>query len=119
MATSSDFVRAWRERLRVETPIENSRHRRFVAPTYEIEVALDHLDSYLYSLGLAVIDGSDLAFAKLTSEELSQLDRLSCELESVAVTTREKKRFGESIAAGRTLLLEIRKLSSTPNGESK
>jgi hypothetical protein len=64
MATSSDFVRAWQEGLRVETPIENSRQRRFEAPTYKVEVALDHLDSSLYSLGLAVIDGRDLDFAK-------------------------------------------------------
>lgn len=119
MATSGDFVRAWREWLRVETPIENSRHRRFDAPTYEVEVALDHLDSYLYSLGLAVIDGRDLELAKLTSEELSELDRLGCELESLVLTTREKRRFVESIAADRALLLEIRKLASTSNGESK
>jgi hypothetical protein len=60
-----------------------------------------------------------LEFAKLTSEELSELDRLSCELESLVLTTREKKRFAESIAADRTLLLEIRKLVPTSNGESK
>jgi hypothetical protein len=119
MATSSDFVRAWQEWLRVETPIENSRQRRFEAPTYKVEVALDHLDSSLYSLGLAVIDGRDLDFAERTEEELSELDRFSHQVETLVLNTREKKRFCASIAADRTLLMEISKLASTPDGESK
>jgi hypothetical protein len=117
MPVSSAFIRAWRDWLRTGTPITNSRHRRFKAATYDVELALDHLDSRLYMIGLALLEGKAWDFAKLASEELSELDRVSCDLEALALNKDEYKDFDNSISASRALLMEVLGSASVRKGE--
>lgn len=107
MPVQGAFVRAWRDWLHVAPPINNSRQRRFNAPTYQAEVVLDHLEDRLYTMGMAILGGKDLDFVGFAKEELCELDRLSRGLESLALTQGEKETFDASIAASRALLVEI------------
>lgn len=119
MPVHIDFVRAWRNWLCIETPIKNSKQHRFAAPAYQVEVVLDHLDSHLYTLGLALLEGKNWDFEKHASEELVELDRLTRELDSLELTPTERKCFDESIAADRALLIEIKQNRSQNDGEAQ
>jgi hypothetical protein len=116
MSVQGAFVQAWRDWLRVAPPIKNSRQRRFNAPTYQVEVVLDHLESRLYEMGMAILGGKDLDFARFEWEELCELDRVSRELESLALTQEGIRSFYEYISASRALLEQIGENASVPHG---
>jgi hypothetical protein len=115
MAMTKSFITAWHAWLHADEPITNSRQRRFNAPTYEIEVALDHVASYVYGLGLDAIEGKNLDYAKLAVEELLELDKVVAELEKCEVGEKEKEEFMRYIVLTGSLLEEIARLFVSQN----
>ena len=97
MGMTKSFITAWRAWHLADEPIANSRQRRFNAPTYEIEVALDHVASYVYGLGLYAIEGKNLDYGKLALEELLELDKVVVELERCEAADREKEELMQYI----------------------
>ena len=87
------FPRAGRDWIRADAPIAHSRTRRFSAPTYGVEVELDHLVSSLHSLGSDAISGKTLRWRDLASEALMTLDRLERELARCHIPDSERRQF--------------------------
>ena len=104
---TNDFIRAWYSWQHCAEPVANFRLKRTDAPTYEIESAIDHLASYTYSLGSSLIGQGDWNHHKLASEELVELEKISSELESCAISETEKTEFREYMAVTRALLEAI------------
>jgi hypothetical protein len=113
MPPTSAFIRAWRAWLHSAVPSENFRLSRAHAPTYGVELGLDHLHSRLHSLGGAVIEGERLDYEKLAAEEFADLDRVELELEGCNVPEGEKERFRSYITAAWSLLSEMKNPFST------
>ncbi len=108
MPPTQTFIRAWRAWLHSDAPSENFRLRRANAPTYGVELDLDHLHSRLYSLGSAVIEGKSWDYAKFAAEELADLDRIVLELEGCDVPEGEKESFKSYVSIAWSLLREIK-----------
>lgn len=101
---SNEFVRAWYSWQHCAEPVANFRLKRTDAPTYDIESAIDHLASHMYSLGSNLIAQGDWNHSKLASEDLVELEKISSELESCAISETEKAQFREYIAVTSALL---------------
>ena len=94
-------------------PVSNFRQGRVNSPTYQIELELDHLISYVYSLGRSAIGGERIDYASLTKEELTELEDISTKLEMCVISDQEKAAFVEFIDATREILEELSKFPST------
>ena len=108
MAISKTFNRAWFKWIRLEFPAKNLHLNSAKVLSYEVE--LDHLRSYVYSLGKGVIENRNYDFGKLASEELERLNELSLEIESYGVTEKEKNELQKYILSTQLLLEEIKHL---------
>ena len=107
MSPTQTFIRAWRTWLQSQVPSENFQRGRTNAPTYNIELELDHLHSRLHSLGSAFIEGKSWDYAKLASDELADLDRIVLDLEGCSVPEGEKDFFRNYVSLARSLLAEM------------
>jgi len=107
MYPTQTFIRAWRTWLHSAVPSENFHRGRANAPTYRVELDLDHLHSRLYSLGSAVIAGKSWDYAKLVAEELADLDRIGSDLEACTVPEEEKDVFRSYVLLARSVLAEM------------
>ena len=108
MSPTQTFIRAWRAWSHSHLPSENSRLGRAAAPTYGVELDLDHVHSRLYSLGSAAIEGKGWDYEKLAAEGLADLGRIGVELEACSVAEGEKESFRSYISAARSLLEEMK-----------
>jgi hypothetical protein len=59
------------------------------------------------SLGSGVIEGKELDFAKLASDELVELDRIRVEVEGCEVAEPEREKLRNYIAATQSLLRKM------------
>ena len=80
--------------------------------TGKVEHDLDHMESYLYGIGLDAIEGKVYGYAEIAGRELSDLERISSELESCDVAESEKEIFRKHIGVIHAVWLEIQKLGS-------
>ena len=71
--------------------------------TGRVEHDLDHMESYLYGIGLDVTEGKVYEYAKIASRGLSDLERISSELERCGVAESEKEIFREHIGIVRAV----------------
>jgi hypothetical protein len=110
MVVTKSFIRAWYDWQHAETPYTNSRERRFNAPTYQVELALDHLASHIYITGLYAIEGKKLNYAATGSEGLSELDRVAAEMAESVISEIEEEEFEKYISVTRKLLKEMKSL---------
>ena len=108
MSPTQEFIRAWHAWRHSNAPSENFRVRRANAPTYGVELDLDHLNSRLYSLGSAVIEGKGWGYSKFADEALADLDRIGLELEGCHVPEGEKEAFRSYVSVARSLLKEMK-----------
>ena len=112
MPVSKEFIRAWRAWLHAPFPYSNKYVQRQSVPTEKVEHDLDHMDTYLYGMGLDVIGGRVSEYAEIAARDLAELDRLGAELEGCDVAEGEKEIFRTHIKVMRTLLEEIKNLGS-------
>ncbi len=106
MALSKTFIQTWRKWIRLEVPTRNLPLNSAKVTTYEVE--LDHLRSYVHSLGNGVIESRNYNFKKLASAELERLNILSLEIESCDIAETEKKELQNYVSTTRLLLEEIK-----------
>ena len=106
-ALTKEFIRSWYEWQHAPVPVSNFRLRRTSAPTYDIECALDHLASSVYSLGSGVIGRARWDPAELASRLILELDGIDSELESCTISEASKHTFREYMSITRTLLQEL------------
>jgi hypothetical protein len=109
---SRDFIRAWYAWRHAPSPYSDAYLLRKEVASGRVEHDLDHMESYLYSLGLAAIEGKNYEYAEVAARDLAELDRISEELEGCDVTEGEKELFRSHIRVVRAVLEEIRKLGS-------
>lgn len=109
--TAKTFSRSWYEWIRLVVPTKNFRLNRRNAPTYGLELDLDHLRSNVYSLGSGVISESKADFARLAANELIELNQILLQVEDCDIDEEEKDKFRKYISATQLLLLEIQNSS--------
>lgn len=57
MDVRAGFVRAWLAWQRTTLPVSDFRNRRGGSPRHDIELLLDHIASYVYSILSAAMEG--------------------------------------------------------------
>ena len=112
MTVTKNFIRVWHLWRHADAPLANAFRRRTDAPTYSIELVLEHLASYLYSCGMDALAGKDLNYQRIASQELNDLEAASRVLERCEIAEEEKEKYREYIGLTRSLLEEIGKLPS-------
>ena len=111
---NSDFLRAWRVWIRSDRPIENSRLRRGEAPSYALEVELDHLLSGVHTIGGYALSGRHVNFRELVLPELQQLDALELELADCPLSQLERNRFEACFRVTRSVLQALGDVGDHP-----
>lgn len=112
MQVSKEFIRAWHTWRRSASPYSNDYLLNKHVPTGKVEHDLDHMESYLYGIGLGAIEGKDYEYAKIAYHELSDLERIFLELENCDATENDKEIFRKHIGIVRNVWLEVQKFSS-------
>jgi hypothetical protein len=112
MSVSKEFIQAWRTWQHAPSPYSNKYVLRQSVTTGKVEHDLDHMESYLYGIGLDAIEGKTYDYAEIAGRELSDLERISSDLESCDVAEGEKEIFRRHIDIVRAMWLEIQKLGS-------
>jgi hypothetical protein len=109
MATSNEFIRAWYNWRRAATPRIKSDAN--LLPFAKVIHDLEHMSSYVYSVGLNAISGVTSDYANIARREIADLDRIESLLGNCSITATEKKEFTEYICVVRRLLEEIGNVS--------
>ena len=112
MRVSKEFIRAWYTWRHSSASYTNDYLLNKEVATYAVEHDLDHMESYLYGVGLGAIEGKNYDFADVAGRELSDLERISAELDACDAAESEKERFRNHIGIVRAVWLEIQKLCS-------
>lgn len=112
MPLSKGFIRAWRAWQHAPPPYSNKYVLRQSVATGRVEHDLDHMESYLYGIGLDAIGGRSYEYGEIASRELADLERISSELEGCDVAESEKEIFRKHIGIVRAVWLEVQKLGS-------
>jgi hypothetical protein len=112
MKVPIEFIRAWRTWRHSSSPYSNDYLLNKDVATGKVEHDLDHMESYLYGIGLDVIEGKDYEYAEIAGRELSDLERIGSELESCDVAESEKEIFRKHIGIVRAVWLEIQKFGN-------
>jgi hypothetical protein len=112
MPVSKEFIRAWRAWQHAPSPHSNQYLLRKSVSTGKVEHDLDHMESYLYAMGLDAIEGKIYEYADIASRELSDLERISAELESCEIAESAKERFRQHIGIIRAVWLEMQRLGA-------
>ena len=112
MPLSKEFIRAWRAWQHAPSPYPNKHALRQPVATGQVEHDLAHMESYLYGIGLDAIEGKSHGYIEIAGRELSDLERISSELESCDVAAGEKEILREHIGIVRAVWLEMQKLGS-------
>ena|SRR5947209_5989537 len=112
MPVSNEFIRAWRAWQHASSPHSNQYLMRKSVATGKVEHDLDHMESYLYAMGLDAIEGKNYEYAEIASRELSDLERISLELESCDIRESDKEIFRQHIGVIRAVWLEMQRLAS-------
>ena len=111
MALPKEFIIAWRACISSPQPIWNARHRKYSAPTYEIERGLDLLGDDAYYLGQKAIDGDlSMLYLERVSEGLEELRRLDQLLQQGTISASARAMIKEYWLIMETLFLELKKL---------
>ena len=108
MPPSKAFIRARYDWIRLSVPAQNFYLKCAQAPTYGVELNLDHLRSHVHSLSGSILEGKEQDFFKLASDALEELNDVSLELEGCDVSEEEKEELRKYIAATQSLLEEIK-----------
>lgn len=77
------FVNTWRRWQHSQLPTLNFRQNRTKAPTYGIELRLDHLASDLHSIGLQLLGGKNLRYNKIAAETQEELNAIVAEINAL------------------------------------
>lgn len=104
---STELICAWRKWQHRAEPVANFRLKRTSVATYRIEFAIDHLASHIYSLGSNLLGHGEWNHSSLAAEVLVELEKISSDLETCAISETEKTEFREYIAVTRSLLQEM------------
>ena len=99
-----EFVHAWYAWQHVSLPTDNFRLRRRDSPLEAIECALDHMRSYVHSLGLGYLEGKTFEYGQLVKEESSEIEKVLNELASLSIGEEAKRPYREFVAATQQLL---------------
>ena len=110
------FTRAWFTWRRMEPPVGRFRNGERRAASYEIESALDHIVSSVYSLGEGYIAGRESDFVAQSSRRLADLDGLASALDQTDVTVEERDRFRDYLTATRSVLEALRDADLSDSG---
>ena len=110
MPVSKEFIRAWRAWRHAPSPYSTEYVQRQSVASGIVEHDLDHMESYLYGIGLAALEGKTCDYAEIAGRELSDLERISSQLESCGVAGDEKEIFQQHISRVRAVWLEIENL---------
>jgi len=87
------------------------------APTYPIELALDHIASHLLAVGNdAAGSSTKIDWPKIVPENLADLDAVQTSLDSLAITEGQKAPFRSYISECRALWEQMRSLPVPPEG---
>ena len=112
MALPPPLTRAWFHWQRTPLPVEAARLRRTQDPLHGVEQDLDHLRSYIYSLGMALFEGGQRwDYSGHAGDELEALHRVSVELDELPLPDQAKAPYRVFIAASTTLLREVARLT--------
>lgn len=112
---SREFVRAWRIWQHTPPPVDNFRRGYDETATWHIECDLDHLCTWIFGLGTALLENRKCSFGQMAKEDLGELWRIELELERLPVPEKEKRKFRKYIGLTRLLLDEIiRSQQATP-----
>ena len=107
MENNKRFIKAWYKWQRVDLPVSNFRQKRVKSLTYKIEHDLDHLASYLYTLGESVLSGSKIEIKDIVKGELDELEGINKELDICAIPSNEKIPYVNFINATRDMIEAI------------
>lgn len=117
---SREFLRAWQVWQNTPPPTKNFRMGADEAPTWQIECDLDHLSTWIFGLGTALLEGRKCNLARMATEDRAELWRIELELERVSIPEKYKRGYRKYIALTRWLLEEvIRAQQSTPQALEK
>jgi hypothetical protein len=119
MTKHKGLARAWYNWQHTALPVSNFRQGRVNAPTYKIEHDLDHLNSYLYGLGIEAISGKEIDYSKLVTQEITLLENIGKELEECEISASEKTIYSSYIAVTYALLQVMSKIPSNSTNTQK
>jgi hypothetical protein len=113
MPLSKELAIAWRDWRRLPVPTESFRNGNKNALTFELESAIDHVASYVYALGSALMEKADYDFTMRGIEELHELGRIREELDSgiASLENHKTETYRRFVDATERLLKELIKHS--------
>jgi len=104
MTLPKQFIAARRKWLRLPPPVQNARQNRTSAPTYDIELALDHLVSSIHGHVADRMTSGGWDTERFATSSLAELARLEEAAHSLGA---EGDPLSEYIGATRTLLEQL------------
>lgn len=113
MPLPKTFIHAWYIWIHTCAPYENARLKRHQVPTYEIEIELDHLDSFLYRIGQDIINRKDIDFSQAAQAELVRLRSYQAAIEKCEMNEKRQEIFRKYFDDTKNLLEEVIKLGSS------
>ena len=114
MALPRSYTRAWYAWRHTDLPRAALRDGRGRSAVYGVVLDLDHMQSYIYGLGLGVESGRPVDFKARAADTLAELQAIEATLDGLDLGTAERAPLDRFIAATRTVLRELARLSSTP-----
>jgi hypothetical protein len=113
-----EFIRAWYDWQRVAVPVEAFRQGHSGAPTYQLELDLDHLRSSVYSIGTEFVAGTQWSWTALAGKLLRNLDSAELEANRLELTHQNAEPYRVFTRATRRLLLAL-VTAAEPDGDSR
>jgi hypothetical protein len=115
MPLPKSFILTWRAWRNAPSPYSNSYKNRHPAPSYNVELVLNHIESYLYGIGDRVIAGNTSNATGIAAQELVRLDQLETELDRLDLNFAHKQQLKTKMMLVRSVWEEIRALPSEDN----
>ncbi len=112
MSLSKSFILAWRAWLHAPAPYSNAYRNGRQGPCYDVELALDHMESQLYMVGQNIIAGQRIDLTNIEDHELAEVTRLGEALDRCAIPDIRQQALQAHIALVRTLWEKIQRLPS-------
>lgn len=104
MSEQGDFIKAWRTWRRMPLPTRNARLGRCNAPTYAIELELDHLVSYVHATVDAFMGGKTRDHRVHVGDYLETLHTIETDLADSPADESWRVQIQEFIDSARIVL---------------
>lgn len=111
MAVHREFIKAWRGWQRSPSILFNLKSYANDQVIQSMVLDLNHMNSSIYALGIAAIEGKVDYIPKRAEEELNDLNTLKEVLNDVGISADDKVQFEKILGSMQNLLIEMTKFA--------